>query len=195
MSQAIPGTIDPLVTSGTQLTNYINDFIAAAVSGFKGPSRPTNLQVGGYWVDDLLEPSPDFLWKYKMWDGTDDIEIFRVNISANSITFVGSTSVVTGSRGTPISVTVAGITPAGVSEERIFVKGSGGPINVTANPRIAAGTAVGQILKLVGRSDTDTLTLANGNGLSLNGDITLLADDVIVLFWDGTNWTEETRRR
>lgn len=104
---------------------------------------------------------------------------------------------VTGSRGTPQSITAAG----GIAftntyyHNMWFVKGSGDvAINITANPQIAAGSIVGQQLIIIGRHDTGTLQLDDGTGLSLNGPWIGGADDVIHLIWDGTNWTEVARR-
>lgn len=104
---------------------------------------------------------------------------------------------VTGTRASPTSITaVGGITPtSGIALETIFIQGSGGAVDVTANPQIAAGTVVGQILRLIGRSDTNTVLLENGTGLSLNGNITMGDDDMINFFWDGTSWSEISRRR
>lgn len=102
--------------------------------------------------------------------------------------------VITGSRAAPVSITaVGGITPAVCQSEIQYVKGSGGPVTVSANPQIAAGTFVGQRLELRGRSDADYVALANGNGLELHGDIQLVAGSSLGLGWDGTVWSEEYR--
>jgi len=75
-----------------------------------------------------------------------------------------------------------------------FIQGSGGAVDVSANPQIAAGTVLGQKLTVIGRSATNTVTLEDGTGLSLNGMWVGGLDDVIGLMWDGTNWAEEYRR-
>lgn len=93
-------------------------------------------------------------------------------------------------------VAVAGISADPMaSEEHHYIEGSGGPVIVSANPQIAAGTNTGQKKLLIGRSDTNTVSLANGNGLSLNGDIVLGEDDTLYLYWDGVSWSEIARRR
>ena len=108
----------------------------------------------------------------------------------------GSGVSVSGSRGAPVNVTAGGgISPGADTFQKIYIQGSGGAVTVTANPQVAAGTTDGQRLILVGRSDTNTVTLANGTGLSLNGDITLGDDDTLDLSWDGTSWCEVSRRR
>lgn len=64
----------------------------AVVSGFTGTSRPANLQAGGYWVDTTNGGSPNFYWIYKIYDGTDDIEVFRVNLQTNASSISGADS-------------------------------------------------------------------------------------------------------
>ena len=102
---------------------------------------------------------------------------------------------VTGTRAAPTAITVTGITPGGYNIEMIFVAGSGGAIDVTANPQIVAGTTTGQELNLVGTSDTNTVTLEHGNGLILNGTCELDSETVLNLLWDGTAWLEMSRSK
>ena len=104
------------------------------------------------------------------------------------------TATITGSMGSPTLVVAAnGITPAGVGEQVIFVAGTGG-VDISANPQIAAGTQVGQKLTIIGTSDTDTVTLDDGTGLSQNGSITLKQHYEIRYMWTGSVWKEEFRR-
>jgi len=108
----------------------------------------------------------------------------------------GSALKVIGSRSSPISITAAGgISITGNSAiTKIYVVGSGGPVIVTANPRISAGSSDGQMLIIQGRSDTNTVRLNDGNGLVLNGPCILTADLILSLSWDGTNWVEISRQ-
>lgn len=102
---------------------------------------------------------------------------------------------ITGSRASPQNI-VAGVGILFVGRSSFqtwFVQGSGGAVTVTANPAISAGV-VGQSLRLVGRSDTNILTLNDGNGLDLNGPIILSSSSSIDLLFDGTNWVETSRR-
>jgi hypothetical protein len=101
-----------------------------------------------------------------------------------------------GTRASPTAVTAAGgVVFSGTAYVNVyFLQGSGGAVTVTANPQISAATNVGQELTLIGRSDTNTITLADGTGLSLNGPIVLKADSVLNLVWDGTNYVEKSRR-
>lgn len=96
----------------------------------------------------------------------------------------------------PLSV-VAGTGVPTISycqEQMFFVSTAAGNVVVTAAPQIAVGNYVGQKLRLVGTSNANYPTFADGNGLSLNGSWDGQQDSVLVLFWDGSNWIEESRR-
>lgn len=116
-----------------------------------------------------------------------------VGTSASQAIIAGTVNVVSGSRASPNNIVAGtGITvQAGYLRQTIFIQGSGGAVDVTANPQISAGDTVGQEIKLIGRSDTNTVTLDDGNGLKLNGTSVLGADDTMSLTWDGTNWVQE----
>jgi len=99
------------------------------------------------------------------------------------------------SEGTPQDVTAVGgvdLTGQGI-RTLVFVQGDGGPVEVTANPQIDPGVEVGDELLVWGKSDTNTLTLNDGTGLSLNGSITLGDNDLLKLVWSGTVWAEQSR--
>ena len=74
-----------------------------------------------------------------------------------------------------------------------IIEGSGGAVNITANPQIEAGATVGQILIIQGTSNTNTVTFEDGDGLSLNGTFVANALSAIVLQWNGTHWRELCR--
>lgn len=76
----------------------------------------------------------------------------------------------------------------------IFVESDGGAVNLTSNPQIAAGNIVGQMITVVGTSASDTLQLDDGTGLSLNGSCILDDNQAITLLWNGSVWTEISRR-
>jgi len=103
---------------------------------------------------------------------------------------------VVSTRAAPSNITAGGGIPftSSTLQNLIFVKGSGGPVTVTANPRIAAGTVIGQKLDVIFRDNTDTVTLQDGNGLDLNGTMVGDANSALSLVWDGTFWTELSRR-
>lgn len=101
---------------------------------------------------------------------------------------------VTGSEGTPIDITAAGgISIQDVPDELIFIVGDGGPIDITANPQIQAGSMVGQQLTLVGTSEVNTVLLEDGDGVTLNGAWLARLENNITLFWTGTVWKELNR--
>jgi hypothetical protein len=103
---------------------------------------------------------------------------------------------ISGSKASPTLITAAGgITFSGSAYSNLyFIAGSGSAVTVTANPQISVGSLVGQTLKLVGESATNTVTLADGNGLSLNGSWVGGLNSVLLLVWDGSVWVEESRR-
>lgn len=71
----------------------------------------------------------------------------------------------------------------------------GGAVTLTSNPSIADGIN-GQQLILRGSSATDTITITDGNGVQLNGNVTLGLNDTITLYYDGlitNDWIELTR--
>jgi len=123
----------------------------------------------------------------------DVLEYYDANATAWVI--VGQRGTITGTRATPIGITaVGGITSIQVERETVYIEGSGGPIDITANPQIAAGNNAGEELILIGTSDVNTLQLDDGTGLSLNGAMLLVNNSVIKLLWDGTSWLEQSRR-
>lgn len=114
--------------------------------------------------------------------------------AASAPTISGVLPTVTGSSASPTAITAGGgITPAGDVAELIFVSG---PADITANPQIAAGTADGQTLQLIGTSDSSYVFLEDGTGLALNGDMLLNDNASITLVWDdsGSVWVEEGRK-
>jgi hypothetical protein len=125
--------------------------------------------------------------------GAGDIGTTELADAAVTLTKLASVLIkVTGSRAGPTSITAAGgIAPAGKWFEAMFVQGSVNPTDITVNPQIAAGTAVGQFLLLIGRGNA--LQMDDGTGISQNGSIILDADDCVLYMWDGTNWVEVVR--
>lgn len=102
---------------------------------------------------------------------------------------------VTGSYASPSLITVGGFTPAGRAIEKAYIKGSGGPIDVTANPQVAAGTNDGDELEFECVDNTNSVKWDNGTGLALNGDYTMVKDSVLKLRWNAgaSKWTEVSR--
>lgn len=109
-----------------------------------------------------------------------------------------------GGSGSPQSVTAGG----GVSLSsqvpllnEAWLAGSGGAVTVTKTPSVTAGSNDGEILKLIGTSATNTVTLQDqsnlaSSGLSLNGNWIGAKDSVLTLHWDAAQslWVEDSRR-
>lgn len=125
----------------------------------------------------------------RLLDFSDGFESASAPTSAVALT-------VTGSWASPIAITAAGgITPAGAAEEIMFIIGSGGAVDITANPQIVAGTTNGQKLKLISKSDTNTVKIDDGTGVALNGNFTMKSKTVLNLVWVSTlaEWIEDGR--
>ena len=94
---------------------------------------------------------------------------------------------------TTANITVTGIT---VTRTIMRIQGSGGAIDITADPQIAAGSD-GQMIILKGESNANTVKLDNGAGLALQGAVpfTMGAGDMIKFVYDAGNsiWYEISR--
>jgi len=117
------------------------------------------------------------------------------NIEINVPVISGGATTITGSAGAPQAITAAGgIAFTGSDYFNMwFVQGSGGPVDLSANPQIAAGSVVGQRLLLRGCSNTNTVKLEDATGLLLNGECILSLGSMIELFWSGSTWDEISR--
>lgn len=89
MSSVVFDTIDPSVTSGNQLAQILNDFKDAVMSGFIGSSRPSQIEAGGFWVDNSLQGTLN-VWDFKIYNGTTDVAIFRINLATGLPSISGS---------------------------------------------------------------------------------------------------------
>jgi hypothetical protein len=137
-------------------------------------------------------------------NGTSAVSLVAPGTSGNVLTSNGSTWTssapaatapgVQGSAASPVSVTAAGgISFSGTAYENYaFVTGSPGAVTVSASPQIAAATNIGQRLVVFGGANT--VTLADGTGLSLNGSWVGGTNSALVLVWNGTVWAEASRR-
>lgn len=116
--------------------------------------------------------------------------------TAAAVALAGAIPVVVGSQAAPSAIVAGtGVPFSGtVIDNTIFIQGSGGAVTVTANPRVAVGSVVGQRLWIIGCSDTDTVTMADGNGINLNGSIVFQQYTALLLTWNGSVWVEVSRR-
>ena len=136
MSQVIFDSIDPAI-SGTALATTLNDFKDAIVSGCSGTSRPTELAIGGSWVDTTNDPTS---WAYRIWTGTDDVTIFTINL----VTGVASVALAVDSF---IVKKISADTVGAVME---LVKR-----RIASSGQVLSGDVVGEV-RFVGRTDTST---------------------------------------
>ena len=173
-------TIDASVNT---ITNVTADNVSGTVAIANGGTGATTAQAA---ANALLPDQSSANGQYLTSDGT--------NTSWAAIPAV--MPMISGTRAAPVAVVAGtGVAFSGSDYTNIsFIEGSGGAADITADPQIAAGSVVGQKLTLIGRSNVNTVTLEHGTGLSLNGTAVLQEDSALVLLWDGTNWTEVSRR-
>ena len=89
------------------------------------------------------------------------------------------------------AITAAGgVTSTHTSKSYVRISGDGGAIDITANPQIAAGIIIGQVLVLQGISDSNTVLFETGTGLLMAASATLASDHILVFIWDGATWNQ-----
>ena len=116
---------------------------------------------------------------------------FECVVGTANIAAAQSGMYVYGSATSPLNILAAGgITPHGFPQETQFVQGNGGAVILSGSPQIAPGTAVGQMLYLIGANNTQTVQMASGAGTVLGGTRTLAQNSILGLFWTGVNWVE-----
>lgn len=94
-------------------------------------------------------------------------------------------------------VTAAGTVSIGTNQRMVkVISGSSGGVTADTTTPIDDGTIDGQELRLVGLSDSDTLTMLASGNINLNGPIVFYQNTILDLFWDETNtkWVESSRR-
>lgn len=178
------------VTGDISLTNAGVTAYSGTVPASKGGTGQTSLT-----LNNVL-----------LGNGTSAVQFVAPGTSGNVLTSNGTTwsstapasgaPSIVGSTGTPTAITAGGgVTFSGTNYSNTnFITGSGGAVTVTANPQITAATSVGQMLHLIGQSNSNTVTFSDGTGLSLNGTWVAGLQSVLNLEWDGTVWVETSRR-
>jgi hypothetical protein len=75
------------------------------------------------------------------------------------------------------------------------VAGTSGAVTLDGTTAIADGQVDGQMLRLIGTSDTNTVTIDTGANTRMNGQIVITLGDVITYRWDSTasEWQEVGR--
>jgi hypothetical protein len=118
---------------------------------------------------------------------------------SGGVTYLAPASTAPGFSGTdatPTTITAAGgVVFSGTAFENYYFLTAASAITVSANPQISAATNVGQRLVITSKSATNTITLQDGTGLSINGTWVGGLDSVLILYWNGNSkWVEISRR-
>lgn len=146
-------------------------------------------------------------------NGTSAVSVTSVGTSGQVLTSNGAGNdptfqtivvapTINASQASPQSVSAAGgISLTGPTYvNQVFVVSDGGSVTVTATPSITACTAAGQILYIVGESNTNIITLQDesvlsGSKLRLNGNWTSGLNVILSLLCDGNGfWVEQSRQ-
>ena len=67
----------------------LNNALTALNSNHIGSSRPSSAIAGTIWIDSSVTDT----YSIKVFDGTDDLELFSINTSTNAITLPSGVSV------------------------------------------------------------------------------------------------------
>ena len=121
-----------------------------------------------------------------------DIDDGFTSASEPSTTFTPPT--VTGTFASPTAIVAGtGIEISDVDYEVIIIEGSGGAVDITANPQIETPGTEGARLLLIGASDTNTVVIEDGTGLRLNGTFKFYDKSLMSLVYRDGFWHEVSR--
>lgn len=67
----------------------LNNALSALNSNHIGSSRPSSAVAGTIWIDSSVTDT----YSIKVYDGTDDLELFSINTSTNAITLPSGVTV------------------------------------------------------------------------------------------------------
>ncbi len=99
----------------------------------------------------------------------------------------GAAYVIYGTYGSPLVITSVGGISVSTDQRQFRFISSAADTSIAANPQIAAGTIIGQELRLYCLG-SHTITLVNGTGLVSNGDVAMEPGASSDWTWDSTNW-------
>jgi len=129
----------------------LNNILGALNTSHVGGSAPSSVATGTIWVDS---GTSGFL-KIKINDGSDNIELFSINISSNSVSSTAS------SGGTDWQ-TVKTASFTAVAGEGYFVNTSGGVITLTLPSSASIGDEV-KVIDYAGSFGTNNLTIGRNS--------------------------------
>ena len=100
-----------------------------------------------------------------------------------------------GSPGSPILVvSMTAVSGSNDPLQTLFLATASGSFNVGSNPQIRPGVSVGQVIKLKGVDPVNYPIFQDGSGLDLNGALYLKQGQAAELSWNGSVWSEDSRR-
>jgi hypothetical protein len=200
-SKALVSDSSGFVSASTATATEVG-YLSGLTSGAQGQldtkaSRAlSNLQVSGLAAGDLLVASSGTS-VVRLAAGSNGKTLQMVGGTPTWATVSQGAPVVSGSFSTPNSLDDTDPVPvdASASNQTVYVSGNVGPADISAIPQVEAGGVDGQLLRIVGASDTNTVKLEDGDGLALNGYIYLGAGTILQLMWDNDNlvWREVSR--
>lgn len=115
----------------------------------------------------------------------------------------GSSPTIFGSVGTPLEIDPAiGFSVASLNmssttlSQIIFVAGlNTGENSIVSTPQIQAHTIVGAEMTIKGENNSKWILLDDGNGLDLIGQFRSNSKNEVRLWWNGSTWSERSRRQ
>lgn len=202
------GAISPVTGAGAGGGSLFQEQPTGVVNGintvFQLSEIPINPESVVLTIDGLMVNKADFTVDGQTINFVAGMQP-KLGQELYSAYLIGATSVIAGGGAAGYTPSGTGAAPnqvdpvvgvvIGLQARQVrFVTSLGGAQPVTANPQVQAGTTIGQELVLIGGSNVDYISLADGSGLLLNGGIDLKKGSVIILLWDGTVWNELSRR-
>lgn len=167
MSQFDFPVIDPLVTTGTELADYLNSWVPALESNHTGATRPSYLPAGGIWTQQVSPTD----WRLMLYTGSTDAQIALVDPTTGVVSPAFTNLTLTGNltAGNAVSDSHAFMGPvtmtAAVGVAGLSVIASGGD-RLTITPQ-AAASGVALMVRNVGSTDYEPLDI-RGESITLN---------------------------
>lgn len=213
----IYGAVSNNSPSGIQAAKFKQEVPTGAVNGSNAIFTLSNVPVDNesidFWVDENHLEKTDYTISGNQITITNPAfipeEAQSVYVKYLYLGFIGggggggtSGYMAFGSRSAPIVINSSiGIPATSDPLQSWFIKSASGISPVTANPQIAIGSNVGQVIKIKICDGSNYPVFQDGNGLELNGlwpstgqSPSDVVGSSIELSWDGTQWSEDTRR-
>lgn len=182
-------------TGQTPLVLYMTGSSGVGVGGGVGAIQNEPGGVGIFYENDV---NVALLKSLIPGTNTDIVDNGNGTITISSTGGGGGSIETHGSASSPVAIAPGvGIVPTSAAEQVWWVTPSGGAgaVPITASPAIAAGTGVGQRLKLKSVADTTYLVIPNNSGTDQDGPVSMgTYGQAIDYTWDGLNWSEDSRR-